>query len=46
MGEIAYTVAWGSSMSGEKAAAADADADLIARFLKGDRSAFDAIFLK
>lgn len=46
MGEIAYTVAWGSSMSGEKAAAADADADLISRFLNGDRSAFDALFVK
>jgi RNA polymerase sigma-70 factor (ECF subfamily) len=46
MGEIAYSVVWGTSMNGERAAAADADGDLIARFLKGDRSAFDALFLK
>ena len=33
-------------MNGERTAAADADGELIARFLAGDRSAFDALFIK
>lgn len=33
-------------MNGERAAAGDADGALIARFLAGERSAFDSLFLK
>ncbi len=46
MREAVYSLGRGASMKGERSAAADADGDLIARFLAGDRSAFDALFIK
>src|ERR1041385_2241937 len=46
MREAVYSLGRGASMNGERAAAADADGDLIARFLAGDRSAFDSLFAK
>ena len=46
MQEHAYPLGWGATMNGERTAAGDVDGDLIARFLAGDRAAFDSLFLK
>lgn len=47
MREKSYSLAWGASMNGERTGTpGDVDGDLIARFLAGDRSAFDALFSK
>lgn len=47
MQERSYALDWGTHMSGERAAhASDADERLIARFLAGDQSAFDSLFLQ
>jgi RNA polymerase sigma-70 factor (ECF subfamily) len=47
MQEQSYALEWGTRMNGERTAnASDADEGLIARFLAGDRSAFDSLFLK
>lgn len=40
------SLAWGAPMNGERTAAADDDGCLIARFLAGDRAAFDSLFAK
>lgn len=40
------SIGWGASMNGERIVVSDADSDLIARFLAGDRAAFDSLFLK
>lgn len=37
---------WSDAMSCERTAAADADGELVSRFLAGDRTAFDALFLR
>lgn len=41
----AGTMAWGTPMNGERTVTTD-DSRLVARFLQGDASAFDALFLK
>jgi RNA polymerase sigma-70 factor (ECF subfamily) len=47
MQEKSCALDWGTPMSRERAAnVSDADEGLIARFLAGDRSAFDTLFLK
>src|SRR5689334_11115775 len=49
MRETTLAPGWGSSMNGDRTAAAqtgDIDDALIARFLGGDRSAFDSLFEK
>lgn len=47
MHEETCSPGWGTSMNGEgTAVASDIDGALIARFLAGDRSAFDALFYK
>jgi RNA polymerase sigma-70 factor (ECF subfamily) len=47
MCEKTFTLSWGAPMNGERTAASgDADGVLIARFLAGDRGAFDTLFDK
>ena len=42
----AGTLAWGTPRNGERTVTTDDDSRLVARFLSGDTSAFDALFLK
>jgi RNA polymerase sigma-70 factor, ECF subfamily len=47
MGQEAFSLAWGARMNGERSGATgDVDGGLIARFLAGDRAAFDSLFEK
>ncbi len=42
----AWTLGWGTPMNGERTVTTDDDGGLVARFLRGDTAAFDALFLK
>lgn len=47
MGEDTVALGWGTPVSGERPVpVADEDGDLVARFLRGDRRAFDTLFTK
>src|SRR5215831_18175260 len=42
----AWVRSWGTPMNGERTVTTDEDGGLVARFLRGDAAAFDALFLK